>query len=199
MLLRDRVRGWRAANIATITAKAEEQLLITEAPSNVHAHPRLVSGILEEGSWIEDPVVQDMWGGLLSSSCTEAGDDESNLVFVNLLSQLTKLQARLLKYICENAPKSAAQNGLIQPESIIITYDVLMKVTGESDIHRLDREIDHLREIGLIGGGFESYSASTNARVTPSAIALHMYVRCQGVRISPIDFFSLEIPKPPET
>ncbi len=196
LLLQDRVRGWRQAQMVTILLKAKEQLLNADAPSNVHAHPRLVRGILEEGSWIEDPVVQDMWSGLLSSSCTETGDDDSNLVFVNLLSSLTRLQARLLKYVCENAPKSAAQNGLIQPEQIIVTLDTLMEITGEADIHRLDREMDYLREVGLLQGGFKSYSSSTNALVTPSGIALHMYVRCQGSRTSPTDYFGLETPKP---
>lgn len=158
------MRGWRAANIAAITARAEERLNNADAPANVHAHPRLVSGILEEGSWIEDPIVQDLWGGLLSSSCTENGDDDSNLVFINLLSELTKLQARLLKYSCENAPKSAAPNGLIQAEEIIVSLDALTEITGETDIHRLDREMDHLREVGLIHGGFDSYSPSKTGK-----------------------------------
>lgn len=201
LLLRDRVSGWRAANIAAISARAEERLKNSGAPSDVHAHPRLVSGILEEGSWIEDPVVQDLWGGLLSSSCTETGDDDSNLLFVNLLSELTKLQARLLKYFCENAPKSAGMNGLIISEPITLSLDTLTQISSETDIHRLDREMDHLREVGLIDGGFQAASQSTDAHVVPTALALHMYVRCQGSRASPIDFFDIEVPKPkpPET
>ena len=143
---------------------------------------------------MEDPVVQDLWGGLLSSSCTEAGDDDSNLLFITLLSELTKLEARLLKYICENAPKSAARSGLILAEHFTVSLDSLTEISGETDIHRLDRELDHLREVGLIHGGFHSDSPNVEAIVAPSAIGLHMYVRCQGLRTSPIDFFGLEIP-----
>ena len=195
LLLRDRVRGWRAANIAAITARAEARLEYANATDNVHAHPRLVHNILEEGSWTEDPIVQDLWSGLLSSSCTERGDDDSNLLFVNLLSELTKLQARLLKYVCENAQKYASLNGLIQSRRVHITLDTLIEITGESDIHRLDREIDHLREVGLVHGGFNS-DGSTDAHVAPTAIALHMYVRCHGSRESPTDFFGIELRRP---
>lgn len=191
-LLRDRVREWRAAHIAAIAEKAQKRLENSNAPQNVHAHPRLVSEILEEGSWIDDSVVQDMWGGLLSSSCTETGDDDSNLLFINMLSNLTRLEARLLKYICEHANKRMEPNGLIQAADLVITLDVLKQITAESDIHRLDRELDHLREIGLINGGFLP-GIDTSAHVSPSPIALHMYVRCQGVRVSPTEYFGLKL------
>lgn len=134
-------------------------------------------------------------GGLLSSSCTESGDDDSNLLFVNLLSELTKLQARLLNYICENAPKSALPNGLIDSEDMTIAFKTLQDITGETNIHRLDLEIDHLREVGLIYGGFDPYGTADPV-AQPSAIALNMYVRCHGSRESPIDFFCIEIQDP---
>lgn len=52
--------------------------------------------------------------------------------------------------------------------------------------------MDHLREVGLIHGGFDPYD-STDANVAASTIALHMYVRCHGSRESPRDFFDSEI------
>lgn len=57
LLLRDRVRSWRAANISAIAAKAEQKLKELGASDNVHAHPRLLSNVLEHGSWMEDSVV----------------------------------------------------------------------------------------------------------------------------------------------
>jgi hypothetical protein len=192
LLLRDRVRGWRAANIAAITKRAEEKLAQQNESPDVHAHPRIVSTIVEEGSWIEDPVVQDMWAGLLSSSCTEAGDDDSNLIFVNLLASFTKLQARILDYACSNARKQALPNlDLIQAQYLSVSPDALREITGVTDIQRLDRELDHLRELGLIDGGFQAYHQ--NVELTPTALALHLYVRCQGSRASPADYFKVEI------
>jgi len=103
LLLRDRVRAWRAANIAAITQKAQERLEVEKAPEKVHAHPRLVFRIIAEGSWTDDQLLQDMWAGLLAASCSQSGQDDSDLIFVNLLSPLTRMEARVLRYACENA------------------------------------------------------------------------------------------------
>lgn len=70
----------------------------------------------------------------------------------------------------------------------------LVRVSGVADIHRLDRELDHLRALGMIDGGFaflEFASAVDTVNVTPTALALHMYVRCQGVRLTPGEFFGV--------
>ena len=198
LLLRDRVREWRATNLANIVLKSEEKLNEISQSSAAHAHPRLVSNILEHGSWIDDPVVQDMWAGLLTSSCTDTGDDDSNLLFINILAGLTKLQASILKYVCESAKKQAMQNGLLTAKSVTIELSQLTEITGEKDIYRLDTELDHLRELGLIHGGFEPFRTPPIATASPTAIALHLYVRCQGCRKSPIEFFSLEIPNSTE-
>lgn len=198
LLLRDRVRSWRASNIASITQKAERKLNASSAKSNVHAHPRLVSRILAEGSWIDDDTVQEMWAGLLSSSCSESGVDDSNLIFVNLLSELTKVQARILYYICDNATKTVSPNGLVTARDFTVQLDVLQRISEEDDIYRLDRELDHLRGLGLIHRGF-SAGTSTNAELEPSSLALQLYVRCQGTRLSPLEFFGLEIPMTEET
>jgi len=77
------------------------------------ALPRLVRLTLEEGSWIDTEEVRGMWAGLLASLCTEDGKDESNLIFVNLLAQLTSSEARLLNYLCENAEKVTNPIGVV--------------------------------------------------------------------------------------
>lgn len=198
LLLRDRVSSWRASNIASITQKAERKLNASDAPSNAHAHPRLVFKILEEGSWIEDDVVQEMWAGLLSSSCSESGVDDSNLIFVNLLSDLTKLQVRILHYLCDSATKEVSPNGLVTARFFTIQLDVLQDISQEDDFYRLDRELDHLRGLELIDGGFIP-GTSTDAQVLPTALGLQLYVRSQGSRQSPVEFFRLGIPKIEET
>ena len=198
LLLRDGVRGWRASNIASITQKAERKLKASNAASNVHAHPRLAFKILAEGSWIDDDLVQEMWAGLLSSSCSQSGVDDSNLIFVNLLSELTKVQARILCYICYNAKKKVSPNGLVTARDFTVQLDVLQSISQENDIYRLDRELDHLRGLALIHYGF-SPDTTTDAELEPSSLALQLYVRTQGTRQSPVEFFGLEIPKTEET
>jgi len=63
------------------------------------------------------------------------------------------------------------------------------------DKHRLDREMDRLRDLGLLtpDSGFVADSPSNVAYLTPSALALHMYVRCNGSRASPVEYFNLRM------
>ena len=122
-----------------------------------------------------------MWAGLVQSSCDESGSDDSNLIFVNLLSNMTKLQARILKHACEEAPKTVDTNGLINPGVVLLGYEELADIAGEVDIQRLDRELDHLRALELIDGGF-IFGLVKQARLQPTPLALHMYVRSQGSR-----------------
>ena len=175
--------------------KAEEKLNQFSSEENEQAHPRLVAEILNRSSWEANEEIQDMWAGLLASACTSDGRDESNIIFVNILAQLTSLQAKILNYGCENAKKSIATAGWICTEGeLILTLGVLRTISGCNDFHRLDRELDQLRNLGLIGqsgisGGFAP--ESTNADITPSGLALQMYVRCKGYIGDPIQFFHL--------
>ncbi len=210
LALRDRVGIWRQLNMVAITRAADKKLAAQLETENVSAHPRIVGEILENGSWIEDCIVQDMWGGLLASSCTEFGDDDSNLLFTSILSQLTKLQARLIDQVCIQVPKTLTPNGLIQPateycshinmqtdDRFVWSFGKLREVCGDWGIDRFDCEIDHLREMGLLRSesGFEPYDNDYRAQIVPTPLALQMYVRCQGSRSAPADFFGLSIPQ----
>jgi hypothetical protein len=92
LLLRDKVSAWRAKNAAAITTTAEELLEASGGIIDKQAHPRIVGKVLEHGSWEDDETVQTMWAGLLASSCSSDGKDQSNLVFINLLEQMTSAQ-----------------------------------------------------------------------------------------------------------
>ncbi len=190
---RDRVSAWRSKNVLAVTTSADEKLSACQAPPSFHASPRLVGSIIEQSSWIEDAEVQDMWAGLLASSCNDTGDDDSNLLFVNLLSALTRIQACILRFACEHSRKFAAK-GLILACPMRVSVAKLIELTGERDIQRLDRELDHLRATALLGikGGFDPADPVLQADLTPTALALHMYVRCQGVRTSPVDYFGVD-------
>jgi hypothetical protein len=196
----DKVAGWRALQFISIAQKTEKKLAEAKATESVHAPPRIVHAIVEQGSWIDDPAVQDMWAGLLSSSCTEDGDDDSNLIFVNMLGNFTKLQARVMKFACEEVKKTASPANLIQAGELNISFEKLCEIARESDLQRLDRELDHLRGMGLLEGGID-FDQRTIVDLSPTSLALHMYVRCQGSRLSPTEFFKLAQPpaEPPQS
>jgi len=201
LLIQDKVRGWRAKNAALIASKAEVKLGAQPETQDVHAHPRLVGLILEQGSWIEVDEIQEMWAGLLASSCTEDGLDDSNLMFADLLSRLSASQARILDHACRHAGKVVAPNGLIFVPfdgEVHIDLETLHSVSGVTDLHRLDRELDHLRGLELInpdGGGFNLNSPVPTADATPTTLALQMFARLSGYRGDPVPFFGLTQPE----
>jgi hypothetical protein len=195
LALRDKASAWRAKNALKMLRKAEEKLNANSGGEKRHAHPRLLASTLENGSWADDKLVQEMWAGLLASSCTKDGKDESNFIFINLLSQLVSTQVIILDHCCKSAKKFVSPGGWLYAEILDMTLEELIKLTVISDVQRLDRELDHLRSLELITSGFDPNS--TTAKVTPTPLALQMYVRCQGFSGSSFEFFDLHSPRKP--
>lgn len=188
-MFHDKVRYWRLNNILRILEKAKGRLNFQDDQLQLKAHPRIALSIIENGSVIDDEEVQEMWAGLFASSCTQDGIDDQNLIFVDLLKQMTKAQAKILNYSCENARKIIHPNGLVTAESLQIDLDTLIRITSVADFHRLDRELDHMRSIELIGsslgGGGFSTSDNLIAEVGPTALALNLYLKTHGINESP--------------
>lgn len=191
-LLRDRVASWRSKNVLDTIAKTDEHLSKLPEHELLHAHPRITAQILDEASWVNEDHLQDAWAGLLASACTTDGTDESNLIFVRLLSQLTSSQVKLLQYACISCNKVITKGGLVVANQLYANAEEVSKITNVPDTHRLDRELDHLCSLGLLYpfGGFDGDNMI--ADITPSAIGLQLYARCQGSRDSPDKFFELE-------
>jgi hypothetical protein len=133
-----------------------------------------------------------MWAGLLASSCTIYDSDDSNLIFVDTLSRLTLIEAKILEYTCRECKKEITQAGWLVAQDFRMSLEELQFCSGTTDFHRIDRELDHLRTLGLIVGGFEL--SSTVANVTPSTFTLQMYARCNGWAGDLLEFFGLSIP-----
>jgi hypothetical protein len=208
-LLQDIVKYWRLKNLSIIAIKSKKILNAQNNDIEVSATPRIVNSILENGSWIDNDKIQDMWSGLLASSCTKDGKDESNLIFINLLSQLTSSEVRILNYICNNSEKNLTIHNIISAKKLSISLKDLQEISGVVGIHNLDREIDHLRSLGLLLGGFPGTLKDTinafkrpsdirsktledfEADISPTALAFNMYVRCNGSLQAPIEYFGL--------
>lgn len=202
LLLKDKVHFWRAENTVRMLIKA--QAFMGSLPAGVRASPGTVYSILEEASGTDDDELQSLWAGLLASACSEDGKDESNKLFVNLLRQMTPLEVRILILSCERAVKIVTRSGAIGVQiDIELLVSELMTLLGVVDFHQLDRELDHMRQLGLfheLGGGIQMHSSPPRVEITPSSLALQMYVRCKGSKKNPIEYFHLEPrPDPPES
>ena len=194
LLLKDKVSSWRAKNAVQIANKAQALLEEQVQGLVVSAHPRIIYSALENGSWAEDDFMQNLWAGLLASSCTPNGKDESNIILINLLSQLTCNQARIISHICQNADTYMGKAGFIACEVLHMEAQELLEISGIDDIHQLDRELDHLRGLELITAGFDINGLT--ADVTPHALCLQLFARSQGFVGSPIDYYGAKEKSP---
>jgi len=187
--LKDKVSAWRTRNAEAILLKARP-MLETAAAEQRHAPPRLIMESLLHASWSDDDDVQQMWAGLLGSSCTAGGKDDSNWVFIGLLSNLTVVQVRIVKASCERARKYVTPNGLIGASPLHIPISELIALSQCDDVQRLDREMDHLRSLGLLASGFDHHAGSF-VDLAPMPLGLHLFVRAHGSLQSPVDYFGL--------
>ena len=180
LLLKDQVKALRQANLVRIANKAEKKR--NEKPEEtVYAHPKVVMLACESGSWSSEDEVQEMWAGLIESACTEDGQDDSNLVFVQLLGQLTARQAKLIRHLCENSKLYQETNGWTFASMGEWNLGELTTAVGYETSDRFRTEVSHLRQLGLIDVWLSRREPGL-VRCGPTALALELYVRCQGSR-----------------
>jgi hypothetical protein len=191
-LLQDKVRAWRAEQAIKITARAQEKYRAAFGEADLHAPPRLIGSILEHGSWEDDDQVQGMWAGLMASSCTEKGKSQDNLIFINILGNMTASEAKLVAFTCENVRKLRTPAGLLIADDRQFTTEELMAGSEIADILVLDIAIDHLCQLGLLAMGSTLSIDGQSHRLSPSSISLHFYARCMGHATSVFDYYEVE-------
>jgi hypothetical protein len=192
-LLQDKVRAWRAEQAIKITARAQEKYRAAFGEADRHAPPRLIGSILEHGSWEDDNRVQEMWAGLMASSCTKDGKSQDNLIFINLLGSMTASEAKLIAFTCEAVKKRRTSTGLLLAEGREFTMEELMTGSEIAEILVLDIAIDHLCQLGLLAMGSSlSLDHHSPHLLIPSSIGLHFYARCMGHATSVFDYYEVE-------
>ena len=142
LLLQDRVRHWRAVNATKIVENAASIVNSQPDADKRHAQPRLISQIIEHGSWTDSIELQKMWSGLLASSCTIDGSDDGNLIFVDTLSRLTFIEVKILEYACRECTKSLTQAGWLMAQDLRMSLEQLERCSGlvvQKSLERVDR------------------------------------------------------------
>lgn len=116
--------------------------------------------------------------------------------FVDLLRRMSSVEARILEYACPRCKKYLYPNQLVIASEFNISFEELSQISGTSDLYRLDSELDHMRSLELLpqwdssynGGGFQA-SDDLSAIITPSALALNLYVKTHSIGVTPLVFW----------
>jgi hypothetical protein len=183
-LLHDELSNYRLEHAIEIANKAQRFLENKPNAERMRAPGKDVLRIVESGSWVEDPYVLQLWGGLMASSCSIEQWDESSLLYIDLMTQLNLVHARVLAGACTKASKMITGFDRVSSLPLAYTATDLMRIAGSHDLVRIDRDLLHLAELGLIEKREKAtfFSQISNARITPTSLGLELYARCNGHR-----------------
>lgn len=198
-LVRGRLSNHKVANAMTIALKAELLLASEPTAEEMRANPSLVVRILEDGSCTDEEWLQHFWGGLLVTSCSVDGKDESSLPFVELFSKLTTHPVRILTVVCTRATKVVSESGLISAKPLPCKIEEMMATTGSRGL-QIERDLERLSELGLIEkriANSPTLLPSDETYITPTSLGLQLFARCNGHKGPPKDFYALEAPETP--
>lgn len=192
-LLREGLSNYRARSVVEIALRAQELISLSGNLEAMRISPRVLLRILQDGSWADTEAIQQLWAGLLATACSPKGEDESNLSFVDLLSQLTPAHIRLLAAACTRSTKILTGAGKLSSTPVACSTQELMRVTGSRDGLRIDRDIDHLADLGLLERREKSafFTEAEDAKIAPTTLGLLLYARCNGFRGTPQDFYGV--------
>ncbi|RAJ25009.1 Abi-alpha family protein [Pedobacter cryoconitis] len=183
LYLKDKVRHWRLKNIIEMVEKADKKIDFTN--NELTIHPRIMNDFLESGSLCEKEELQDMWAGLLVASANPAAD-ETNLLFTNILKNLTPTQAKMINNVCENCKvfDYGESNSTLVGKKYILLVDELCKLTGIDDVYQLHAEMSILKSNNLFGlkTGAEANSEPQAIAFYPSLFLLNFYSKTQGYK-----------------
>ena len=184
LILRDKIRSHRLTNLSNVTEAFRGYKV-----ENLSVNPKCLIPLIESASLEENTILQNMWAGLLASSCNKVADDD-NFVYINLLKQLTVGQVKLINYVCEETPKECIK-GLYIGKNTILETSKLFEIMETTNLEKVDRELDNLRYLGIINGGYIYGKNPENANITMSPLGLTLHARCNGHRGSIGNYYNI--------
>ena len=182
MMLHKEFSNVRVANAIKIILKTETLLAQEYGGDQLVAHPETVVRILELGSWVDTDWIEDLWAGLLATSCTVDGQDCSNRPFVEMLSQFAPIHLRVLGLASAKARHEGAGLGLSDHD--YVTAGELARALDVSNLTKILRTIAELSEYGLLTKAIRSPSSphDASAKTAVTQLGLEMFARCHGLR-----------------
>lgn len=192
-LLREGLSNFRVASALEILLNAERMLSFSANVDRLRAPASIVLRILEDGSWADAESTQHLWAGLLATSCSLGGRDESNLSFVNLLCQLTSSHVRILGVACTKATKFMAGLERISSRPITLSGKQMSEITGSRDLIRIQRDLEYLSDLGLLSTNSHTraFTPVDGTEIAPTSLGLQLFARCSGHRGAAQEFYGV--------
>lgn len=98
LLLKDTLRYYRVKNLEKIVEKTKKHISTKDIGNHQHLSPKLLKEIIEDSSWEDDDVIQELWAGLIAGEIkNESGDDA--IIYTSILKSMSAYEARILKLI----------------------------------------------------------------------------------------------------
>ena len=123
----------RAENIGRIFQKAAKKLgSKIDEPGQVH--PKLLKGLIMDGSFCDDELTAEYYGGVLASSRTGVSRDDRGTTYLNQISNFSIYQIRT-HFILYMVLRRLFCNSQLTPSLTDIHYEMKIFIS-ESDYHR---------------------------------------------------------------
>ncbi len=180
-LLREGLSNVRVMSATEIALRAERMLALAPDADRMRALPGVVLRILEDGSWADSEAGSNSGPVCSSPLVPSDGYDDSNMVFVGLLSQLTAIHMRMLVAACTRSTKYLSGEDRVSARAINLPAAEMIHITGSRDLIRIHRDLELLADLGLLTVTVRSASFAlmegTDIAATP--LGLQLFARLQ--------------------
>lgn len=168
--------------VIEIALNAEEMAAMHEGNIRTDVPASLVLRILEDGSKVDEERTRRNWAVLLANSCYEGAKEDENLNYALLLSKIDSVQMRIFDASCKLAMRTGWEPGFKFRQDLHCGADEIRKITHIQNLMGIERDLNHLHELGLLEQTDRPALCQQVERVNmaPTLLALRLYARCNG-------------------
>lgn len=106
--------------------------------------------IIENASLEENNDLQDLWANLLSSAQNNQKEEINNLRYIEILKQITLIEAKILQFMQESIMQEYANDPTKNRQTITFRQVILMTALGVGETQEQEYLADNLKRLELI-------------------------------------------------
>lgn len=184
-----------SADIAKLYEKGRDKIIekatkkINDENDGRSANLRVTRDVFWNGSFTDEAICAEYFGGILASSRSDDGKDDTGVYYVDLIKSLSSNQLKLHyliylsfnKYFVSDPSKSKLNPGQeteLSSENIFLSINELLQITGENDI---GRDLHAIHAKGLLGN-FQTQNHPLKdgrqvpyLKVSPKSLGIQLY------------------------